>query len=99
MDAITASYGMETLYHADIFFFITAIAVIVVGIVLAVVGMYFILILRDLRAIVALGKRESELIAQDVKDLRDTVRKDGAQARQVFGFFSKLLKKNKKVKK
>jgi hypothetical protein len=43
---------METIVKADIFFFITSLAVIIITSVTLVIGLYVIRILRDVRAIV-----------------------------------------------
>src|SRR6185369_15127233 len=42
---------MQDIIHADIFFFITSIAVVIFTIIAAIVGMYMIGIMRDVRQI------------------------------------------------
>ena len=51
---------MSELVHADIFFFITAVAVVLLSTIFAVALVYIIVILRDVRAIVARMRRASE---------------------------------------
>lgn len=87
---------MRTLIHADIFFFITSIFVVVLTIVLAVAGVYFILILRDMKYISRKVKIEGEEIIGDVKELREKIREEGVGLRSIgklFGFFSGKRKK------
>lgn len=95
-----AEYGilddMDTLIHADVFFFVTAIAVVVVGFVLAVGGVYLILILRDLRYIIGRAREESDQIVQDIHDLRATVREEGVRLKMLIEGFRNLFGGEKK---
>jgi len=87
---------MKTLIHADIFFFITSVFVVVLTIVLAVAGVYFILILRDMKDISRKVKIEGGEIINDVKELRERIEEEGAGLRslgKMFGLFSKKRKK------
>jgi len=65
---------MDTLIHADIFFFITAIAVVVVGVVFGIAGVYIILILRSVRKIVRRAEQETSLWQDEFAVLRDAFR-------------------------
>lgn len=87
---------MQTLIHADIFFFITSIFVFVSTIILAVAGIYFILILRDMKDISGKVRREGGEIIEDVKELREKIKEEGVGLRglgKFFGFFSGKRKK------
>lgn len=64
---------MDTLVKADIFFFITAIATVALSILFAIVGVYLILILRDLRDIARRAKTEAEEFMDDFGDIRRDV--------------------------
>lgn len=86
---------MRTLIHADIFFFVTSIFVVVSTIVLAIAGIYFILILRDMKEISRKIKVEGEEIIDDVKELREKIKEEGIGLRSLgkfFGFFTKKKK-------
>jgi CHASE3 domain sensor protein len=86
---------MRTLIHADIFFFVTAIFVVLLTIFLAISGTYFILILRDMKEISKKVRAESEEIIGDVNELRKKIKEEGAGLRgigKMFGFFAKKKK-------
>lgn len=61
---------MSTLLYADIFFFITAVAVIAVTIVVLVMAFYLIRILRNARDISRMVRDETEAVVEDVGALR-----------------------------
>ncbi len=87
---------MRTLIHADIFFFLTSIFVIVLTVVLSVGGVYFILILRDMKDISRKVKNEGGEIVADVKKVREKIEEEGiglASIGKLFGLFSKKRKK------
>lgn len=61
---------MEDLMKADIFFFITTIAVVVFSLLGAVMLFYGIKIARDIQKIAEIARRESEEIIKDIDDVR-----------------------------
>lgn len=61
---------MENLIKADIFFFITTIAVVVFSIFGAILLFYGIKIARDIQKIAEIARRESEEIIKDIDDAR-----------------------------
>ena len=61
---------MDTLAKADIFFFVTTIAVVIIGILLAIVLTYSIFILKDMKALSKRAKEEGERIMDDIESLR-----------------------------
>jgi Na+-transporting NADH:ubiquinone oxidoreductase subunit NqrC len=67
---------MQTLIHADIFFFITTIAVIVVALVAVIVLIYTVFILKDIRDLSRTIKKEGEEIIQDVHVFREEVKEE-----------------------
>ncbi|HTY39991.1 MAG TPA: hypothetical protein VMC43_02790 [Candidatus Paceibacterota bacterium] len=87
---------MDTLIHADVFFFVTAIAVVIVGFVLAIAGVYFILILRDVRYIARRAREGSDQLTQDVNDLRATLRAEGAQLKMLIDGLTRMFGGEKK---
>jgi hypothetical protein len=61
---------MEDLMKADIFFFITTVAVVVFSLLGAVMLFYGIKIARDIQKIAEIARRESEEIIKDIDDVR-----------------------------
>lgn len=90
---------MDILIHADVFFFITSIAVIVVTAVLVVLLVYLVRIVRDVKYISRKAKTETDLLAEDVGDLRKGLRTEGMKFKFFTDFFSKIYKRNKKGRK
>jgi hypothetical protein len=85
----------STLIHADIFFFITTIVVIALGIVLVVLFIYLVIILKDVREISRTVRRESDEIATDVdmlrQEMRQEIRSGMSSMSAVTGFIGKLF--------
>lgn len=65
---------MSSFLQADIFFFITTIAVIIFTVILSFGGYYVIKILKNLREMADTVHEEVRLIKQDIDDLRSGVR-------------------------
>lgn len=65
---------MDELLKADIFFFITSVAVVVVAILMTVALVYVIRILRDVSDAVAIVKKEAESIARHAATVKDAVK-------------------------
>jgi hypothetical protein len=71
--------NMESLMKADIFFFVTTVAVVAVTICLVYAGYYLIRILRNVR--------------EDLGDLRTNIREEGMKVKHFTGFFSQVMGK------
>jgi hypothetical protein len=89
---------MDTLIHADIFFFVTTIVVVVLGIALLIALIYLIQALRKIRNIVEQVREETVLFREDVKDLRSSIRREGFTIAHAFSFVQKLISKRKSKK-
>jgi uncharacterized membrane protein len=91
---------METLIHADIFFFITSIFVLIL-IITFMIAMYFIIpILKDMRDLSRMAKEEGEKIVEDIADVRHAVKGEVVRVKSISDFFLDLFKKRqKKIKK
>ena len=76
---------------ADIFFFITTIAVVILTILLAILIIYIIKISSDVKHISAKAKTEADLISQDLSDLRRNLN-NGFKLKHLFSFFNNLRK-------
>ena len=68
---------MTEIIHADIFFFITSVVTVALGIFGCIVLYYIIKILQSIRAIVARIDAGSDMIAEDIQAARDFVATGG----------------------
>ena len=71
---------MNALVQADIFFFITAAAIMVVTIALVIALIFCIQILRDIRHVSRRVREESDRVLSDVEDMRRFLTKEGKRA-------------------
>jgi hypothetical protein len=85
---------MATLVHADIFFFVTTIVVVVVGIALTVALIYLAKVLSDIKEVTQQVKEEAILFREDIKELRGDVKKEGFRLERLMMFFRTLFKKS-----
>lgn len=89
----------ETL-HANIFFFITSVAVVVVTLMSLVILWYVIVILKEIRAIVSRVRKASENLERDIDFLRGEVKSTSARVVSIVGtvvsFATGFLSQNKK---
>lgn len=90
---------MESLIHADIFFFITTIIAIILGILLAVALSYIIKILADIKEISNIARTETADMAEDIHNIRDEVksefRKNSSVIASLFSIFGSLFRLRK----
>lgn len=84
---------MDTLIHADIFFFVTTIAVIVLTLLLIVVLIYLIMALRRIKTIAEQIRDETILFREDIHDLRASVQKEGFKLKSLFDFGYSFFKR------
>jgi len=82
---------MNPLLQADIFFFITSIAVIVVTIALVVALFFLVQILRDVRYVSKRVREESDRVLEDVEHLRSFVVKEGKKAIDIKKLIGEVL--------
>lgn len=87
---------MQEIAKADIFFFITTIAVVVISVVLVIALIYAVKIMRNVRHISDLAKEEMDELVKDVKELRGHVRHGGGRLSALFSSIGFLFKKKKK---
>ncbi len=77
---------MNDILHANIFFFITSVVVVILG-VLAIFAFYYILgILKNIRDITDRAQRGSEVLAGDLQDLRANIKEEGMRFRHIKKF-------------
>lgn len=86
---------MDTLIHADIFFFVTTVAVVVVAAALTVALIYLAKVLHDVKSITKQVREETVLFREDVKDLRAEIRHEGLRLERLVAFGRTLLKRKR----
>jgi uncharacterized protein YoxC len=86
---------MDTLIHADIFFFVTTIAVVVITLLLIVVLIYVIKVLNRIKDIAEQVRQETVLFREDIHGLRDSVRAEGFKIKNLLSFFQGFVKHTK----
>jgi len=90
----------ESLIHADIFFFISTIALVVISIGLCIALFYAIKILRTVREIAEKVQKESEEALNDIRRLRHELRDEGMKWKHVADLARHFfMRKGSKVRK
>ncbi|MBU3668707.1 MAG: hypothetical protein FGM57_01925 [Candidatus Taylorbacteria bacterium] len=69
----------SNLIHADIFFFITAISVVLLTIILIVILFYIARAVKTISQMVEKIKTESDQVIDDLSDLREKIKDGGSQ--------------------
>jgi len=82
---------MDTLVQADIFFFITSIAISLVTIAMLMALFVLFQILRDIRYTSKRIREETDRIISDVDDLREFVKKEGKRVLNIKDLLSGVL--------
>jgi hypothetical protein len=90
---------MSTLVHADIFFLVTTIVVVIVGIALTIALIYLAKVLSDIKLITGQVKEETILFRQDIGELRNDIKREGFRAERFFMFFRNFFKRTEVVTK
>ncbi len=86
---------MSEFLKQDIFFFVTTIAVGILTLLLAILIIYIIKISKDVKYISNKAKTETDLISNDLSELRQNVKDKGAKLKYFISFFNNLGKKRK----
>ena len=86
---------MDTLVHADIFFFVTTIAVVIVALALTIALVYLAKVLSDVKEITKQIKEEAVLFREDIGGLRSDIKKEGFRVERFLIFVKNLFKKTK----
>lgn len=90
---------MGSLVQADIFFFITSVAVVAVSALAVVALVYAIGVLRDVKEFSRALKEQGGLILRDVEDARRFMRSEGVKLASALGFVGRLFKGSKHARK
>lgn len=75
---------MDSILQADIFFFITSIAVVVLTVVLTVVGIYLIQAFRNFRDVSVIVKRGAQHAEENIEEVYHEL-EDSVIFRLIFG--------------
>jgi hypothetical protein len=81
---------MESLLHADVFFFVTTVAIISVTLVLTAILAYGIGIARNIYRVTSRIREEGDAVIADVRDFRTRVKRDGFRMSKIISFISAL---------
>jgi MFS superfamily sulfate permease-like transporter len=82
---------MSEVLQANIFFFITSVAVVFVTVLIGVALFYLVSILRNIRDISERVKRGSEVLGRDFSDLRGAVKREGAKTGQIISVITSFF--------
>ncbi|MCG2686944.1 hypothetical protein L6278_02290, partial [Candidatus Parcubacteria bacterium] len=81
---------MDAIMKSEIFFFISAIAVIGLSLLFAIISVYLIRTFKNIDEISKDSKEEAKLIKEDIADLRTSIRTEGWKLKNLLNFFNKL---------
>ena len=87
---------MDAFLQLDIFFFVTTVVTILVGILIAIALAYLAFILRDLKHITYTVRSGADILAEDIGDLRDEIKREGVKIKSLVDFTKKVYKRSSK---
>ncbi|MBI2577251.1 MAG: hypothetical protein HYV77_00195 [Candidatus Wildermuthbacteria bacterium] len=90
---------MDSIIQADIFFFITTVALVTLTVILAVALIYIVKILRNIKHVTDLAKKESLLLSEDFEQVRLKIRQEGFKIQYLLQLLFALVTKGKKPSK
>lgn len=90
---------MESIFKSDIFFVVTTVVVLCIGLLLGWVLVYLIRILSDVKKISKKVGEEGERIVGDIGDLREHVKKNTIRLADIlsFSFFRSKSRRKSKI--
>lgn len=86
---------METVLQANIFFYITSVAVVAVTVLVIVILFYVLSIVRNVKLFSDKLKRGSDLLSKDLGSLRKSIKEEGARAKQAFASLTAFVPKRR----
>lgn len=87
---------MNSLIKADIFFFVSTIALVVISIGIAIALVYLIRILRNVKDVSEKVKEEGTEIVNDVRAFRSDVKKEGFRVGKFAGLMRRIFGRGRK---
>jgi hypothetical protein len=88
---VTNREAMSDFLKMDVFFVVSTVAVVIVGVLFCIALFYVIRILRTADRISEEFADEAHLVRADIRDMRASVRAEGFKWRHVSGLFRRLL--------
>jgi hypothetical protein len=85
--------GMDHNNLVDAFFTLTAIAVIIITILLAILTIYIISVFRTVRRIVRTAEFATNMVKEDLGELRDNLKQKGFNIFAFIDFFKNIAKR------
>jgi hypothetical protein len=82
---------MNTLIQANVFFFVTTVAIAVLSILLIIAFVYVIRFLRDLTDVSKRFKEKSTDILKDIDEFRASARAEGTKTRSFLRLITRIL--------
>ncbi|KND50460.1 MAG: hypothetical protein AB202_02280 [Parcubacteria bacterium C7867-007] len=87
---------MDPFLQMHIFFLVTTIVVVVLGVLSCVALVYVILLIRTVERIASHVNEEAEEIRADIDDVRRKAKREGLRLKHLITFFGKTAKRTKK---
>ncbi|MBX4188068.1 MAG: hypothetical protein KW793_02945 [Candidatus Doudnabacteria bacterium] len=85
---------MDNFFQQDIFFFITTVSVIFLTLLLGVFLIYVIRIARTVDRILVRVREETDIITDELGELRKSIRKEGVKLKHFAKFVTNVKKKS-----
>lgn len=79
---------MDELLQTNIFFYITSVAVVLLTIFWVIISFYVLKIVREIKQITKMVKEESAEIAEDLGDLRESIKQEGFKLWHLLSFMT-----------
>ncbi|MBU6231293.1 hypothetical protein KGP36_01390 [Patescibacteria group bacterium] len=84
---------MASLIHADIFFFVTTVCVVLLTVLCSILFIYLFRFLATLRAIADKAKSEGDFILDEVHELVQRIERRRFGFRALFRFFRRIVQR------
>jgi len=77
----------DSLLKSDVFFFITSVAVVLIALIFTISLIYLVRILRIIKRISERAEKTATMVADDVVELRNSIKEDGISPKRILNFF------------
>ena len=84
---------MHDISLVDIFFIITGAAVVIITVLLAIGLLYVIVFVRTIKEVARTAQRATELVSEDISDLRSNIKERGLNMSAITTFAKGLMRK------
>lgn len=86
---------MTDILKQDVFFVLASALVVFTTLLVAVAGYYIFRIVKTVNYITQKAKKESDLLSEDISELRHTVKEKGVGFKQLVSFLTTAYKRRK----